>query len=386
MFIISSEREHGRAAGIAVRGDGHRHAPAAQFRPPEAGRFRRAHRRRRAAARRRCPDAASAPTPAVDVYSRWSADRAPYRAARAAPPPSDSWSACSFTGRPSSRARWKMRSTWAPREGDGLAEGVHGVDEALGGQRRERLVADERHVVVGAAGKPGRHRVRAQVGGPDADAGLPAELPGRAQHAALGVEIEAVAGLDLDRRDAALHEARQPRPGSREQLVRAGRAGRGHRGLDAAAQARDLLVAGAVPARLELRQAVAGEDEVGMAVDEARASARRRPGGARGRRSGPGLPAGPAAVRPRRCARRASQRRHRESRHRATGRGAIVATLASIQRESHCAIVAGALRRRWLRGRPLLFPEVGDSIPPRAVYTTSGNHLDHTSRSSRPAA
>lgn len=46
------------------------------------------------------PLAASAATPASEVYSTWSADSAPNSAASAAPPESDSWSACTLTASP----------------------------------------------------------------------------------------------------------------------------------------------------------------------------------------------------------------------------------------------------------------------------------------------
>ena len=49
--------------------------------------------------------------PASSAYSMWSADSAPYRAASAAPPPFDNWSACSLTGRPSARALSNSRAT-----------------------------------------------------------------------------------------------------------------------------------------------------------------------------------------------------------------------------------------------------------------------------------
>jgi hypothetical protein len=50
-----------------------------------------------------------------------------------------------------------------------------------------------------------------------------------------------------------------------------GGAGGAHGGDDAAAGARDVLVAGALQALLELAGAVAGEHQVGVAVDQARA-------------------------------------------------------------------------------------------------------------------
>ena len=83
-------------------------------------------------------------------------------------------------------------------------------------------------------------------------------------------EVEAVAGLDLDRRRAIGQQGAGARQRLREQCVLVGGARRAHRRHDAAAGARDVLVAGAVQALLELAGAVAAEDQVGMAVDQPR--------------------------------------------------------------------------------------------------------------------
>ena len=97
-----------------------------------------------------------------------------------------------------------------------------------------------------------------------------AQGTGNAQHAPLGGEVEAVAGLDLDRGDAAGLEAGEPPPRRCQQLVLAGSAGGGDGGPDPATPSRDLGVGDALQAQLELVRPVAAEDEMGVAVDQPR--------------------------------------------------------------------------------------------------------------------
>src|SRR5690606_26236732 len=88
------------------------------------------------------------------------------------------------------------------------------------------------------------------------------------QHPALTVEIQAVAGLDLQCGHAIGHERPCPRQRTREQGILVRGPGRAHGGDDAAAVARDFLVAGAVQALLELAGAVAGEHQVRVTVHQ----------------------------------------------------------------------------------------------------------------------
>ena len=83
-----------------------------------------------------------------------------------------------------------------------------------------------------------------------------------------GLDVEAVAGLDLDRAHAFGEQRVEARQRSGESVVLVGRAHGAHRRDDAAAGAGDILVAGSAETHLELARAVAGEDEVGVAVDE----------------------------------------------------------------------------------------------------------------------
>ena len=98
---------------------------------------------------------------------------------------------------------------------------------------------------------------------------LDAEPARGAQQAGLGVEIEPVTGLDLDRGHALGDQPVEARGGARDELVLARRPRRLDGRDDAAAGRGDLAVARAGQAQLELVRAVAAEDEVGMAVDQA---------------------------------------------------------------------------------------------------------------------
>ena len=84
-------------------------------------------------------------------------------------------------------------------------------------------------------------------------------------------KIEPVAGFDLDGRAALGDQTVEAGQALRHEVVLARRAGRLHGREDAAARAGDFLVAGALEAQLELVRPVAAEDEVGMAIHQARA-------------------------------------------------------------------------------------------------------------------
>ena len=110
------------------------------------------------------------------------------------------------------------------------------------------------------AEKAGSNRYRARA----------AEPPRGLQLPAFGVELQTVAGFDLDRRDAFGEQRVEPRQRRRHQLLGAGLPGRLHRRDDSTAGLRDLLVAGTGQPLLEFGGAVAAMDKVGMAVDQAR--------------------------------------------------------------------------------------------------------------------
>ncbi|HRD29689.1 MAG TPA: hypothetical protein PLO65_15415 [Caulobacter sp.] len=113
-----------------------------------------------------------------------------------------------------------------------------------------------------------RHGVQAEEAGHHPRVAV--EIAGRAQHLQLGLEVQAVAGLDLKGRDALGDEGRQPPAGGLDQPG-LGRRARGRHGrADTAAGQGDLLVGRAVQPRLVLADAVAAEHQVRVAVDQAR--------------------------------------------------------------------------------------------------------------------
>jgi len=125
-------------------------------------------------------------------------------------------------------------------------------------------------VVVGPAGELGRQRVGGEQGGAHVDRETFTEQARDAQRLQLGGQREPVARLDLDRRHAMPHRRLQPARRFGEQGVGIGVAGLAHRRDDAAAGAGDRFVARPFEPHLELARAVAGVDEVGVAVDQAR--------------------------------------------------------------------------------------------------------------------
>ena len=154
-------------------------------------------------------------------------------------------------------------------EADGVAEGIHGVDQA-GGVLCGQPAAGGGDVVVGAAGEFRRHGVCGQRRGAHRQRQFAAQAPRHGQAACFIGFAQAVAGLDFDGGHALGHQ--RPRAGCRavEQFFIAGRAGGGHGGADAAASARDVFVAGALQSLLELGSAVAAVHQVGVAVHQPR--------------------------------------------------------------------------------------------------------------------
>ena len=143
-----------------------------------------------------------------------------------------------------------------------LEEDVGGLGDLrrLGQHLREREV----EVRVGVAVELGRHGVRAEPGR-HAAGGLD-----RTQRRELGVAVEAVAGLRLERRRAVrAHPAAMALDGFAQALLARGTR-RADGREDAAAAGVQLLVARAARAQRELLDAVAAERRMRMAVDEPR--------------------------------------------------------------------------------------------------------------------
>ena len=108
--------------------------------------------------------------------------------------------------------------------------------------------------------------MRGEVGRAHGDAERLADPPRDAQHLALVVEVQAVAGLDLQRRRA-IGEQRAARAAATARNSSSSSASRVARTVDsdAAAGAGDLLVARALQAQLEFARAIAGEHQVRVA-------------------------------------------------------------------------------------------------------------------------
>src|SRR6476660_189213 len=81
--------------------------------------------------------------------------------------------------------------------------------------------------------------------------------------------VEAVAGLGFDGGGAGAEHPVAMATGGNEEVIFAGGAGEGDGAQDASTGGGDLLVGGSGDALLEFGSAVAGEDEVGVGVDEA---------------------------------------------------------------------------------------------------------------------
>jgi hypothetical protein len=111
--------------------------------------------------------------------------------------------------------------------------------------------------------------MRAEEGRDHVDGALAAEPARSTELPGLGPGIEAIAGLDLDGGDALGEQRVEPGEALCDERVLARGARRLHGGDDPAAGTRDLRVGGAGKAQLEFVRAVAGVDEVRVAIDQA---------------------------------------------------------------------------------------------------------------------
>lgn len=156
------------------------------------------------------------------------------------------------------------------RESAALAEDIGVIGELAARDLRQRVLAEEIDVGIGLAVELRRDGVGAEVGGGDALLGGIAQPGDDAEHLLFRALVQAVARLDLERRGAATHGEGEAALGQREQLHVGGLARGRHGRADAAAAGRDLLVALALDAALELVDAIAAEDEVRVRINEAR--------------------------------------------------------------------------------------------------------------------
>ena len=164
--------------------------------------------------------------------------------------------------------RLEHPSSLVRREADALAEGVDRVGQPFRRHRRDHPLAHQRDIAVRVVGEFRRQAVRPEEGRADRHRPHLAERPRDPQLLQLALEIEAVAGLDLHRGHALGDQGVEAGQGGCDQLRLAGGACGAHGRDDAAAGPRDLLVARPCQPQLELAGAVAGEDQVGVAIDQ----------------------------------------------------------------------------------------------------------------------
>ena len=157
---------------------------------------------------------------------------------------------------PNARAASRTRRDWSAREDAGLAEDVREARPAVGGDPGELLVDERAHERLGPV-RPrpelGRDGVGAEPGRHDVHRALAAQAIGDLEQAELGLEVQPVAGLRLDRRDAVAEHLVEPAPAVREQLALGRGAGRGDGRQDPAALGQDVEIGGAALAHARAR-------------------------------------------------------------------------------------------------------------------------------------
>ena len=116
----------------------------------------------------------------------------------------------------------------------------------------------------------GRERVEREQGRNDPHRFAFAQLPCDPEQPQLAGGVESIAGLDLDGRAAAGHQRVEAEPALIEEIGVGRSLGFGYGRGDSAAGPGDLLVARAGAAHRMLVGAVAGEDQMGVAIDQAR--------------------------------------------------------------------------------------------------------------------
>ena len=130
---------------------------------------------------------------------------------------------------------------------------------------------------IGSRAELGRDGVRAEPCRHHLDRALPAQAVRDLYQTQLGLEIEPVPGLGFDRSDTVGEHLVEPAPAVGQQVGLRRGPRRGDGGQDPATRGEDVQVGGAVLAQDELVLARAGEEQVGVRIDEARGH--RAPGG-----------------------------------------------------------------------------------------------------------
>ena len=263
------QRRQRRGAGIANRSRPPSGRPCWR-KSATGGACARAGCNRRPAAARRRRRRAPSPRRRLRRYIR--DDRPRARRTRPRAPRrrrSDSWSACSLTGRPSARAAAKTRATSSAMKA--MRSQKASTASARPSAASAGIISSATRVDIGVAVvariPAAAHARRESVVRTAIGRCSPSRRATR-ERLALGVEFEPVAGFDLDRGDAFGDQRVEPAQARREKFVLARRARRAHGRDDAAAGARDLLVARAGEPQLEFVGAIAAVDEMGVAVDQ----------------------------------------------------------------------------------------------------------------------
>ena len=238
--------------------------PRSRRRPAGGGRRGRAsgwRTRPGAAAWPRCREPARASMSPALRWVQWSALAAPSSTASWTPSPALSWLAWMRAPRPRSSPGGQDRPGLVGVEGPAFAEDVDPAGQrGAGGEHGsgDQLDVGGRVGLVGSVGAAAGDDVGAEEGR------LLGELAGHRQAASLGVDVEAVAGLALERGHSGAQQL-VGQPGHvGAQVVGRGGSGRGHGRANAAGR----IGPTRHPSR-ELGRPVAGEDQVGMRVDEA---------------------------------------------------------------------------------------------------------------------
>ena len=105
------------------------------------------------------------------------------------------------------------------RKGDAFAEAVDGIDEALCMRLLQAGQDDLGDVIAVAALVFRRRRMGAEIGGDDTDRAGIFQRAGSLQHLHFGFDVEAVAGLHLDRGDAFGKQRIEARQGCRDEVI-----------------------------------------------------------------------------------------------------------------------------------------------------------------------
>ena len=187
-------------------------------------------------------------------YVQWSADAQPSSTASCTPGPKPSWLACSRSPSPAARPASSTARHWSASNAPCSQNAS--IQRACGAHGGQHLAAHQRDVVVVAAGELRRHHMGAE------ERRLLGEPARRLERRDLGVDVEPVPALDLDRRRS------RAAASSTSTLARADAARSARRVASTVVMMPPAVVRRARHAGLELGRAIPAEDDVAVAVDE----------------------------------------------------------------------------------------------------------------------